>query len=105
MEEEYFYDFKAALLNAGQEVSNALYDYKAASDKIVIRSKEIYFLQKAVDYTKELMKYDERTNYTDVLTSEQSLLAAQLSGVSTTAYNSSRRWVTLANSSLGGGWR
>ena len=103
VEEEYFYDFKEALLNAGQEVSNALYDYKAASDKIVIRSKEIYFLQKSVDYTKELMKYDERTNYTDVLTSEQSLLAAQLSGVADRLQQ--LQAVVTLYSSLGGGWR
>lgn len=29
----------------------------------------------------ELLKYTSKTNYTDVLTSEQNLLAAQLAGV------------------------
>ena len=39
------------------------------------------FLQKSVDYTKELMRADAKANYTDVLTSEQNLLAGQLEGI------------------------
>jgi outer membrane protein TolC len=35
-----------------------------------------------VDYTKELLKYSSSTIYIDVLTSEQSLLTAQLNGIS-----------------------
>jgi NodT family efflux transporter outer membrane factor (OMF) lipoprotein len=81
LEEEYLTTFKKALLNAGQEVSNALYDYQVATDKMKIRSKQIDFLQKSVDFTKELLKYTANTNYTDVLTSEQSLLAAQLNSI------------------------
>jgi multidrug efflux system outer membrane protein len=103
VQEEYFYNFKTALLTAGQEVSNALYDYKSAADKRDIRSKEIYFLQKSVDYTKELMKYDEKTNYTDVLTSEQNLLAAQLEGIADRLQQ--LQAVVTLYTSLGGGWR
>jgi NodT family efflux transporter outer membrane factor (OMF) lipoprotein len=103
VEEEYLADFRETLLTAGQEVSNALYDYKSAADKIAIRSKEIYFLQKSVDYTKELMKYDEKTNYTDVLTSEQNLLAAQLSGINDKLQQ--LQAVVTLYASLGGGWK
>jgi len=35
------------------------------------RSQQIAYLQKSVEYTKELLKYSSATNYTDVLTSEQ----------------------------------
>lgn len=80
-QEEYLVTFRQTLLTAGLEVSNALYDYQAASEKIKSRSKQLYFLDKSVAYTKELLKYSSATNYTDVLTSEQSLLAAQLSSV------------------------
>jgi multidrug efflux system outer membrane protein len=102
-QEESLAAFKKAVLNAGQEVSNALNNYQAATDKIKIREKQINFLQKSVDFTKELLKYTANTNYTDVLTSEQSLLAAQLSNVSD---KEQQLLATIAlYRSLGGGWR
>lgn len=102
-QEEYLMTFKQTLLTAGQEVSNALYDYNAAVEKASIRSQQISYLQKSVDYTKELLKYTSATNYTDVLTSEQSLLAAQLSSISD-KLQQLRAVVTLYRS-LGGGWK
>lgn len=95
--------FQQSLLNAGQEVSNALFSYQAATRKIIIREQQIAFLRKSVDYTKQLLKYTSTTNYTDVLTSEQSLLAAELSGVS----DELQRLQSVVNlyRSLGGGWR
>jgi multidrug efflux system outer membrane protein len=55
-QEEYIAAFKKALLTAGQEVSNALYNYQAATDKMKIRSQQISFLEKSVEFTKELAK-------------------------------------------------
>jgi NodT family efflux transporter outer membrane factor (OMF) lipoprotein len=78
---EALYNFQQTLLVAGQEVSNALYAYETAVEKDGARHNQIVALQKSVDYTEQLLKYSSATNYTDVLTSEQSLLAAQLSGV------------------------
>ena len=102
-QEEYLNAFRKAILNAGMEVSNALYNYRAATDKIKLREQQIMFLQKSVDFTKELLKYTANTNYTDVLTSEQSLLAAQLSSVS----DKVQQWqaVIALYRSLGGGWK
>jgi len=80
-QEEYFSAFKQTLLNAGREVSDALFEYQIATEKMSIRSLQILYLQKSVDYTKELLKYTSATNYTDVLTSEQSLLIAQLNSI------------------------
>jgi len=102
-QEEYLVTFRQSLLTAGQEVSNALYDYQAASDKINSRSQQIAFLQKSVEYTQELLKYTSATNYTDVLTSEQSLLAAQLSSISDKLQQ--LQAVVALYRSLGGGWR
>ena len=102
-QEESLAAFKKAILNAGQEVSNALYNYQAATDKITIREQQISFLQKSVDFTKELLKYTANTNYTDVLTSEQSLLSAQLSSVSDKVQQL-QATIELYRS-LGGGWR
>jgi NodT family efflux transporter outer membrane factor (OMF) lipoprotein len=102
-EEESLATFKKTLLNAGQEVSNALYSYQAATDKMKNRELQIGFLEKSVEYTKELLKYSANTNYTDVLTSEQSLLAAQLSSVSDKVQQ--LQAVIALYRSLGGGWK
>ncbi|MFZ0597633.1 MAG: efflux transporter outer membrane subunit, partial [Flavobacterium sp.] len=74
-------NFQQSLLVAGQEVSNALYAYEMAVEKQDSREKQIEALTKAVDFTQQLLEYSSATNYTDVLTSEQNLLAAQLSGI------------------------
>jgi NodT family efflux transporter outer membrane factor (OMF) lipoprotein len=100
---EYLATFKKTMLNAGLEVSNALYDYQTATDKVKLREQQIMFLQKSVDFTKELLKYTANTNYTDVLTSEQSLLAAQLSSISD-KLQQMQAVITLYRS-LGGGWK
>jgi outer membrane protein, multidrug efflux system len=81
-QEESLFSFKKTLLMAGQEVSNSLFKYQSASEKMDLRSKQISYTEKSVEYTKELLKYSSATNYTDVLTSEQSLLSAQLSSIS-----------------------
>jgi outer membrane protein TolC len=94
--------FQKTVLGAGQEVSDALYSYQSALDKAAIRLKQLKFLQQSVDYTRELLKYGYAT-YTDVLTSEQSLLAAQISGINDKLQQLTAI-VTLYRS-LGGGWR
>jgi outer membrane protein, multidrug efflux system len=95
--------FKQSLLNAGREVSNALFAYQTATEKIDIRAKQVSFLEKSVEYTKELLKYTSATNYTDVLTSEQGLLNAQLSSIN----DKQQQLLSLIDlyRSLGGGVR
>jgi NodT family efflux transporter outer membrane factor (OMF) lipoprotein len=102
-EQEFFLTFQKTLLTAGQEVSNALYDYQSATDKILIRTQQIHFLEKSVEFTKELMKYNANTNYTDVLTSEQNLLTAQLNSVNDKLQQ--LQAVVTLYARLGGGWR
>jgi outer membrane protein, multidrug efflux system len=102
-EQEFLLTFEKSLLTAGQEVSDALFNYQSATQKIQTRAHEIHFLQKSVDYTKELMKADAKANYTDVLTSEQNLLAAQLSGVDD--HLQQLQAIVTLYTSLGGGWK
>ncbi|QXV64292.1 efflux transporter outer membrane subunit [Mucilaginibacter sp. 21P] len=102
-QEEAFYAFQQSILTAGSEVSNALYEYETAVEKQNSRTQQLAALQKAVDYTKELLRYSSATNYTDVLTSEQSLLSAQLSGVNDKLQQ--LQAVVNLYRSLGGGWR
>ncbi|WP_035644547.1 MULTISPECIES: efflux transporter outer membrane subunit [unclassified Flavobacterium] len=96
-------NFQQSLLKAGQEVSNALYTYQMAAEKEDSRTKQIEALIKAVDYTKQLLEYSSATNYTDVLTSEQNLLAAQLSGVNDNLQK--LQAVVDLYRALGGGWK
>jgi multidrug efflux system outer membrane protein len=102
-EQEFLLSFEKSLLTAGQEVSNALFNYQSATEKIQTRAHEINFLQKSVDYTKELMKADAKANYTDVLTSEQNLLSAQLAGVDD--HLQQLQAIVTLYTSLGGGWK
>jgi NodT family efflux transporter outer membrane factor (OMF) lipoprotein len=96
-------NFQQSLLKAGSEVSNALYAYQMAVEKEDSRAKQIEALEKAVDYTQQLLEYSSATNYTDVLTSEQNLLAAQLSGIN----DNLQKLQALVDlyRALGGGWK
>lgn len=102
-QDEALITFRQTLLTAGAEVSDALSNYQTATDKIMLRAQQIGFLQKAVDYTTELLKYTSTTNYTDVLTSEQSLLSAQLNQISDKLQQ--LQAIVSLYRSLGGGWK
>lgn len=73
--------YQQTILNAGQEVSDALFSYENALEKQKIRTEQLVYLNKSVEFTKELLRFTSNTNYTDVLTSEQSLLTARLNGI------------------------
>jgi outer membrane protein, multidrug efflux system len=102
-QQEAMYNYQKTVLTAGSEVSNSLYAYQSALEKDGARRKQIAALEKSVDYTQQLLRYSSATNYTDVLTSEQSLLAAQLSGVN----DRLQQLQAIVNlyRALGGGWR
>ncbi|HEX2968504.1 MAG TPA: efflux transporter outer membrane subunit [Bacteroidales bacterium] len=95
--------FRKTLLNAGAEVANSFHAYRAASDKITLRNSQIGYLEKAVEYTNELLRYTSNTSYIDVLTSEVNLLSAQLAGVNDRLQQ--LQSVVDLYRSLGGGWR
>lgn len=90
------------LLGAGREVSNGLYAYQTVGQKVAIRTNQLVALQRAVDFTRELLKYSSAT-YTDVLTSQQSLRAAQFSSVNDRLRQ--LQATTDPHHALGGGWR
>ena len=95
--------FEQTLLTAGQEVTDALYAYDMAKEKQEIRDKQVEALEKAVSFRMQLLEYSSNTNYTDVLTSEQSLIAAQLASVSDKLQE--YKAVIALYRSLGGGWK
>lgn len=92
--------FQQSLLNAGSEVSNALYQYQSATEKTAARKMQVESSEKAAEYTKELFKLGTST-YLEVLSAEQSLLSARLSQVSD-CFDRMQAVVTLYQA-LGGG--
>ena len=80
-QEEALLSFEQSILNAGAEVSDALNLYQTAESKLAERQKQIKSLEKSVEYTQELLTLGTST-YLEVLTAQQSLLSAQLSGIS-----------------------
>ena len=102
-QQQAFYSFQQTLLTGGQEVSNALFAYQTAVEKETTRARQIESLTKAVDFTKELLRYSSATNYTDVLTSEQSLLTAQLNSINDRLQK--LQAVVNLYQALGGGWK
>ena len=97
-----YYNFSQKLLNAGQEVSNALYSYRTAMDKIEPRVKQLNSLNKAVAYTQELVRNDF-ADYSEVLIAMQSLLSAQINQV--TDFLQRNEAIVNLYAAMGGGWQ
>lgn len=74
--------FQQTLLNAGAEVNTAMAKIQNNTEKEVLNDKQITSMEQAVKSTQLLMQ-NSSTNYLEVLTAQQSLLAAQLSKIST----------------------
>ena len=75
-QEEAALRFRQSLLDAGKEVNNALSQWQAARQRIVIGTRQVATLQEAVRKTELLMRHSS-TNYLEVLTAQQSLLDAE----------------------------
>lgn len=73
-------NFQQSILNAGREVSDALYLYEAATKKMEEHAAQADVLMNAVDYTQALF-HSGQASYLEILTAQQSLLSAQLNEV------------------------
>ena len=101
-QEEALINLRNALLNAGQEVQNAMGSYEWSVKKIALRKLQLDALIKSVDFTKELLTYGS-ANYTEVLTAQTSLLSAQLSSVNDQLQQLNA--VVSLYRAVGGGWK
>ncbi|WP_299097158.1 efflux transporter outer membrane subunit [uncultured Winogradskyella sp.] len=101
-QEQALLDFKKTLLTAGNEVSNALYDYNAVTKKFEYRQNEVEALRNAETNSDELLKNGYAT-YLDLLTARQSALSAELNLID----NKLQQMLSVVNlyEALGGGWR
>lgn len=96
-------NFKNTLIQAGQEVSNAMYAYQTIENKKEFRDKQVIALEKAVNASTQLLQFSNRVTYTDVLVSEQNLISAQLSQVNDQLLQY-KAMIELYRA-LGGGWK
>jgi len=94
--------YEKALLTAGNDVSNALYDYQTQSEAIKLEEQQYEAYRKAVNYSEQLL-INGLANYLEVLTARQSALAAQLNLVQ--ARYARLYAVVQLYEALGGGWQ
>lgn len=74
-------NFEYSILNASAEVSDAMIKYNKNFEKQAQVEKQIESLEKSVEYTQELLTFNQSTTYLEVLTARSSLLQAQLAGL------------------------
>ena len=75
--------FEQTLMSASAEVSDAMTLYEKSVEKQQHLALQAEKLALAVDYTQELLRLGSyNTTYLDVLTAQQGLLSAQISGIS-----------------------
>ena len=101
-QEQAYLQFEQALLNAGNEVSNALAQYNNETTKLEIRGKQVDALRKAADYSDELLTYG-LVNYLEVLTAKDNALNTELNLIDN-KYQQYNAVIELYRA-LGGGWR
>lgn len=97
------YNFQKSILQAGKEVSDALYSYESEMKKYEIRKMELEALTKAVEYSEELLNNGyQNTTYLEVLTARSNALSSEINTIDT-KYQQLNALVELYLS-LGGGW-
>lgn len=95
-------EFRKAILIASNEVSDALYSYRAATQKIEVKENEYDAYNLATDYSEELLN-NGLANYLEVLTARENALNSSLD-LSNAKYNQLKAIVDLYEA-LGGGWQ
>ena len=88
------------VINAGNQVNEALADCQVASEKDIYYKRQVEVLHDAYDGTHELMD-NGKASYLEVLSAQEGLLSAQISEA-TNLYNGSRALIALYIA-LGGG--
>lgn len=93
-------NYQQTILEAGKEVSDALFLYDTADKKLSEHQAQVSEMQKAVEMNNDLFQAGKAT-YLEIITAQQSLLSAQLNEVSDTF----QRMQAVINlySALGGG--
>ncbi|HRP91054.1 MAG TPA: efflux transporter outer membrane subunit [Edaphocola sp.] len=101
-EEQAYLRYQQILLAAGNDVSNALFDFQTQSEALDLQEKQNKVLQTAVKYSQQLL-VNGLASYLEVLSAQQNVLSTELA-LANTHY---KRWAAMIQlyQSLGGGWR
>ena len=99
-QEQAYNTWQNAVLQAGNEVSNALVLYNTSDERSRLEQKQVAALRRAVEDTK-MLYHDRSSNYLEVITAETNLLNAELSKVADDFYK--MQAVVNLYQALGGG--
>lgn len=94
-------NFERSILNASREVSDALYSFEAAEDRIELKTREFDAYDLATSYSEELLN-SGMANYLEVLTARENALNSRLELINA-SLNKLNSVVDLYEA-LGGGW-
>lgn len=100
-EEIAYLNFKRAILTASREVSDAMHSLEAAGERAEIIKLQYEALQRATDYSEELLN-NGMVNYLEVITARENALNAQLNLINSRFEQLSSQ--TELYRALGGGW-
>lgn len=100
-EEIAFLNFRRALITAAREVSDALYNFEAAEERIELKTLEFESYDLATTYSEELLN-NGMANYLEVLTARENALNSRLELINAEL----NRLFSLVDlyQALGGGW-
>jgi multidrug efflux system outer membrane protein len=101
-QEQAYLNFRQSILNASKEVSDALYTFQSAENKILIKSQEFAAYDTATVYSEQLLN-SGFANYLEVLTARQNALNSQLDIIQA-RYNRLNAVIEIYRA-LGGGWK
>lgn len=101
-QEQAYLNFRQAILTASREVSDALFSYEAAEEKIEVKTLEFEAYDIAATYSEELLN-NGLANYLEVLTARENALNSQLDIINA-RFNRLNAVVELYRA-LGGGWQ
>ena len=87
---------------ASKEVSDALYTYDAANEKMMVKQKEFEAYNLALEYSQELLD-NGLANYLEVLNATQNTLSTNLDLTNTK--NAKLQAIVDLYQALGGGWQ
>ena len=101
-QERAYLNFRKTILNAGNEVSDALKMYNAQDQFIAFKKKELSAYDISVEFSQELVNYG-MANYLEVLNANVNKLNAEIN-IANAQYTKLQAGVELYRA-LGGGWR
>ena len=99
--EQAYNTWQNTILQAGNEVSNALVQYNSAAEKAEFDAKRVEVLRKNVEDTRTMLAASPNTSYLEVITAQSNLLNAEISKVNDD-FNKMQAVVNLYQA-LGGG--